>query len=629
MASSATTAGIVLLLALALVGAGGACGWAGAWWAHRRTDLSPRVFYVGAAVVLGVTPVVFLLGAGAPLAVVMLWLPLVAAATVAASFAARHRRRALGAGGELRRYELDRRGLRSWWRARDVRREAQERGERTLIATQGELVREQPITFRTVALQADGTMPVAAEQGRHLFICGVTGRGKTRTIERIVGFRVRDHGAGLVVIDPKPDRDLAAFLRALAARCDRPFYLVDPRATTGASYNPLAEKDPSAAAEIALAGLEFSEPYYHAGALLHLDTVARVLHARHGALNVSLLASAAGLQAEAIVRDWARGTDVDERAQRYYDELAAERDRKKAVAGTVLRIQAVAQRRWSDTLGPDASGNALSLLAALRERAIVLIRPVAGEGREEARVVAGMALADLNAACTQLTQDHDHWIAVMDEFSGVVSPPAMEHLIGLYQRARSAGGQLVMATQSVADLAAFTERPELTDSLAENFGSLIAHAQQSQTSREWLSMYMGTTELWQSTDRTANHGVADGTGSTRRAREFRVAPDTFRELGRGEVITYTAPAAPTRGTVTLLPSPPSDAGTPPAGRSLVAAGPRDITLSDTDDHASKSQPPAAAAEQREDTADQPTEASAPATAVGPELDHDGYDKSVL
>lgn len=614
-----------------LIAAGGAGGWAASWWAHRRTDLSPRVFYVVAAVVLAVTPVVSLLGARWPLPVVMLWLPLVAAATVAAGFASRLRRRALGAGGELRRYELERRDPLAWWRARDGRREAQERGERTLIATQGELVREQPITFRTVALDGEGTLPVAAEQGRHVFVCGVTGRGKTRTIERVIGFRVRDHDAGLVVIDPKPDRDLAAFLYALAARCDRPFYLVDPSDPRGVSYNPLAEKDPSAAAEIALAGLEFSEPYYHAGALLHLDVVARVLHARYGAVSVGLLASAAGLQAEAVVRDWARGTDVEERARRYYDELAAERDRKKAVAGAVLRIQAVAHRRWAGTLSPDHAGHALSLPGALRERAIVLIRPVAGGGREEARVVTGMALADLNAACTQLTEDRDHWIAVMDEFSGVVSAPAMEHLIGLYQRARSAGGQLVMATQSVADLAAFTERPELTDSLAENFGSLIAHAQQSQTSREWLSMYMGTSELWQSTDRTANHGVADGTGSTRRAREFRVGPDTFRELGRGEVITYTAPAAPVRGIVTLLPSPPSDMGAPPAGASLVAAGPRDITPPATREDAAASRRPTGAAEQCEDAADQPVAATHPLTIVEPEPepDSDGYDKSVL
>ena len=47
------------------------------------------------------------------------------------------------------------------------------------------------------------------------------------------------------------------------------------------------------------------------------------------------------------------------------------------------------------------------------------------------------------------------------------------------QRARSAGGQVAVTTQSVTDFAAATGNPALLDALADNFAAGIFHRQSS------------------------------------------------------------------------------------------------------------------------------------------------------
>jgi type IV secretory pathway TraG/TraD family ATPase VirD4 len=105
----------------------------------------------------------------------------------------------------------------------------------------------------------------------------------------------------------------------------------------------------------------------------------------------------------------------------------------------------------------------------------------------------------------------------------------------LLQRARSAGGQVAVTTQSVTDFAAATGNPALLDALADNFAAGIFHLQSSPESRDSLARLIGTREVWQFTDRTTRGGAGtDGAGSRRRVREFLVRPDELRTLGTGE-----------------------------------------------------------------------------------------------
>jgi len=533
----------VWLLALA---ATMAAGWLGAWWVHHRTTVSSRqTMTLGAAAAMLGAVVSILWEHGA-----LVGLPLIAGGTLCLRATFGFRRRALGAGGELRQHELARIPLHAWIRA------PRHTGTAT-IGPGGELRKPRQVRGTVIALDTAGELKVASGPGRHVCVCGQTGSGKTRTVESLLAHRIRA-GAGCVVIDPKPDEDLADFLAGAAQAVGRPFYLIDPRHPDGVPYQPLADKDPSTAADVAASGYDFTEPHYLVSMQLHLDVVARVIDQHTGSVTLPLLAELSGDTGETRIEQWAQGTALEQSTARHYAELTANRVRREAVAAAVTRMRGIANRGWQPSWQPDAAGRALSLHDAIRERAIVLFRPIAALGDREAEIVTAMILSDLAVCATQLNHQEDDWVAFIDEVSAVLAGRGMEALISLYQRARSGGGQLIVATQSIADFESFTENASFTDSLAENFSTIIAHTQVSQSSREWLAMHCGTRELWQSTDRTVGHGLqTEGSGSSRRAAEFVLHPDELHQLGVGEAYVYTPPAAPIRGRVQLIPRPPA------------------------------------------------------------------------
>jgi len=213
---------------------------------------------------------------------------------------------------------------------------------------------------------------------------------------------------------------------------------------------------------------------------------------------------------------------------------------KKDLAGGTLRLRVVAGETWRTVLTPDAGRGAVTLPAALEAGAIVLVRTWVDDLPEEAKAITTLFLADAAAAALALPSG-TQWAALIDEFGGVLSSGAGERALALMQRARSAGGQVAVTTQSVADFAAATENAALLEAMADNFAGGIYHRQTAPDSRDWLARMIGTRELWQFTDRTGGSGAfSDGTGSRRRVHEFLTRPDEFRTFGVGEAVIWTS-----------------------------------------------------------------------------------------
>jgi hypothetical protein len=217
---------------------------------------------------------------------------------------------------------------------------------------------------------------------------------------------------------------------------------------------------------------------------------------------------------------------------------------RRDLTGGILRLRVVAGESWRRTLTPDPDRGAVTLPAAMRAGAVVLMRTWVDDLPDEARAITTLFLADAAAAALTLPEG-TQWAALIDEFGGVLSSGAGERALALLQRARSAGGQVAVTTQSVIDFAAATGNAALLDALADNFAGGIFHRQSSPESRDWLSRLIGTREVWQSTDRTEGGGAyAQGTGSRRRVREFLARPDEFRALDVGEAFVWSALGPP-------------------------------------------------------------------------------------
>ena len=169
----------------------------------------------------------------------------------------------------------------------------------------------------------------------------------------------------------------------------------------------------------------------------------------------------------------------------------------------------------------------MRLVDALCERAVVMWRTHADTMPDEAAALSVLALADLHDAAERASAP---WTLLLDEFGAVIKMAAARG-VAILQRGRSHHGQVVVITQSAADVEALTRQPGLLASLTDNFTGVVAHRQTSPESRDWLAKLMGTRALWQSTNQTASHGSQhSGRGSARRVREFRIGADTFSEL---------------------------------------------------------------------------------------------------
>jgi hypothetical protein len=173
------------------------------------------------------------------------------------------------------------------------------------------------------------------------------------------------------------------------------------------------------------------------------------------------------------------------------------------------------------------------LIEALRQRAVVMWRTHADTMPDEAAALSVMALADLHDAAELADAERT---LLLDEFGAVIEMAAARG-VAILQRARSDRGQVVVITQSAADVEALTQPPGLLASLTDNFTGVVAHRQTSPESRDWLAKLMGSRAIWQSTNQTASHGTQQSRrGSARRVREFWIGSDAFSQLRRGEAV---------------------------------------------------------------------------------------------
>jgi dihydropteroate synthase len=510
---------------------------------HRYTQLSLANVYWLLGVDAIVTAAAVAVGNGLATSVCVIALVSLAAMVLTGR---RRRLQALGGGGELREYELARRRL---WQPAPRRAP----GERVRLGGQGEVVREKPwsehvpyvsVRSRQEARGADRGPRLPLGEGQHVFMVGATGAGKTTTARRLIAARVLGAGSSLLILDQKGDQQDVEQMRRLAAQARVPFVLFDSQDEGTDRWQPLWGKPGAVAARVTEA-IKESEPYYYEVMRNHLDVVCRVLHAAgQWPPSIPLLLDACEPKRFETLQAIANGLpdeheDVRERVELHSETLASAEGRKEIQGGcTRLRAPLALATRLLVTPRVDQDGQAVavSVRNALRAGAVVMFRTRADTMPKEAAALTAVALADLHAAAEEGIGE---WTVLLDEFGAVISTAA-DRALAILQRGRSHHGQAVVITQSVADVEALTGANGMLDSLTDNFAAIVAHRQTSPDSRDWLARLMGTRELWQQTSQTDGHGSRhSGRGSARRVHEFRVAPDVFAHLDRGEAVIYT------------------------------------------------------------------------------------------
>jgi Type IV secretion-system coupling protein DNA-binding domain len=249
-----------------------AAGVLAAWVLRRRSTLSVRnLYFVAVLLILASATAI----AGKDWPAVTALIPLSAGPVAGALAGRRWRLSDLGAGEELRQYEIERRWF---WQPAPRSRP----GERTYIGLQGELISVRPwpseVEYVPMSTTDASETRLPLGEGQHVFICGGTGTGKTTTARRLLIARTLTHGAGALLIDQKGDPVDELELRKLAAAAHRPFVLFDPRDPATDRWQPLWGQPADVAAR-AVEPIKRSEPYYADVLRQHLNLIVTVLHA--------------------------------------------------------------------------------------------------------------------------------------------------------------------------------------------------------------------------------------------------------------------------------------------------------------------------------------------------------------
>ena len=133
------------------------------------------------------------------------------------------------------------------------------------------------------------------------------------------------------------------------------------------------------------------------------------------------------------------------------------------------------------------------------------------------------------------TQCPDGWrrLIIMDELGAY----ATEQLMPIFAQARSQGFQIIVATQSIADLSAVSE--SFAERVLENCGQYVVMRLNSATDAETMANIIGTKASVETTHKSAGILLdADGAGTKKVVREYKVSPDTIKELPPLHAILY-------------------------------------------------------------------------------------------
>ena len=188
----------------------------------------------------------------------------------------------------------------------------------------------------------------------------------------------------------------------------------------------------------------------------------------------------------------------------------------------------------------DEPDGELDLHHALVEGACVVFSLNSSRYGATAKLIGNMAIQDLKTVCGHREDypelAHPALVAV-DEFSGL----AGDQIAGLFQRARSAGVSLLLATEELADLRRVDEG--FDEQIVGNVEYMLAGRQNNPDSAETVAAIAGTEEVWVHTFQTEEHLQRQerfvresGVGTKHRGREFYVTPDEIKQLGVGRML---------------------------------------------------------------------------------------------
>jgi hypothetical protein len=389
----------------------------------------------------------------------------------------------------------------------------------------------------------------------HALIVGGSSTGKTNTAKVLLEGHVAA-GHSFLVLDGKGGPALAHTAVELGRRYDRPVALWSllsygdseldglrlPWNVTGEG-NPTEIKDRIASTE------EQSEPFFRAVASRGLLMASRALTTAYGGVDLDRLAQCMENPDRLAAILKSNASAANELDLQYLKNLTD--TERSGFRGMGLRLRTMCQSDGSEWLLPASNGEEISLYRAIRDGWLVVFSLPQGLYPELIPHVARYIMSTLNGVCTRLETEGltAKCLVFVDELSAFDG----EQFSNSYERARSAGVSIAVATQSLSNLET-AGGPKLLHGALDNSELFLVHRQAVPEAAELLAAIAGTVEAWEHTQQVQDgRGFGGGTTgielgldeSGQRARrktdQFVIHPNKIKRLGTGQVALIVTP----------------------------------------------------------------------------------------
>lgn len=374
------------------------------------------------------------------------------------------------------------------------------------------------------------------ELSLHTFLPGVTGSGKTTTLERLADGAMAN-GSGLVIIDCKGG-SLGVTAKKLADRHGLPFVVVDPHDAATVGYEPCTGS-PSDIANKLIGSFTFGEngEIYKQIAMHAVPVIVQGLIAAGMPLTLRSIAASCDLNglrllARKVEGDGEGAPDPDREA--LADELSNLIDDndtagKNGVLSLRHRLGAILQGEFRPLF--THTGDSLDWDAVTRTPTVVYISLPVTAASEDVELMGRVLLQDIKQLCSRRLRavtGHPQvpllpTLVAIDEFAALRDP---KQVIDLLLQARQAVLPLVLATQQFPDDVA------LAKALFQA-GLLIVHRLVTDDA-EAMAAQFGTRNEWKVTYQTDWEQGGTEKGSIRDVQGYIVHPNILRTLAAGQ-----------------------------------------------------------------------------------------------
>ena len=371
----------------------------------------------------------------------------------------------------------------------------------------------------------------------HACVVGTTGSGKTTYLLQYI-FDAVQHEYEVYVLSGKngtdDPRSLLNVTKRIAARFGRAMYTVSlcDHEPDRRHYNPLEGMTPTEVADALVEISDYTEPHYKACTSAWLKAICECLLAAHIPLSLSAICDF--YDYDDFVRLLSKLVTAG--------KITKDQQREYMKLKDIAQEAALSKSRYVDLILGDGGwffGNAEdedSVNATKAQRAnyaIFFADLDSFRYTDYTRAIGKLFINDIRHLIANDRPNGDRKIIILDELGAY----ATEQLMPIFAQARSQGYQIIVATQSIADLSAVSET--FAERVLENCGQYVVLRLNAAQDAEMMANIIGTAETVETTHKSSGTLLdAGGAGSKKVVREYKVSPDMIKELPPLQAIIY-------------------------------------------------------------------------------------------